>query len=287
MVQTTRSGARMVRANGVDLCVETFGDPTDHPVLLISGGASSMMFWTGEFCTSLAGADRFVLRYDHRDTGRSVHYPAGAPEYTMNDLMADAVGIIDAFGLGRVHVVGISMGGDIALQLGLRHADRVASLTLLSTSLAGPGGGDGLPGMTDELKEYFATAATPDWTDRSAVLDSAIAFEHALRGSLPYDEAAARAGYTVEFDRTNDLAAAQANHFILPSAGRWDADASAISAPTLVIHGTEDPLLPFEHGEALARTIPGARLLPLERVGHEMPPPTWGTVVAAIVEHTA
>ncbi len=287
MVQPTRSGERMVRANGVDLCVETFGDPTDHPVLLISGGASSMMFWTDEFCANLAGADRFVLRYDHRDTGRSVHYPAGAPGYTMGDLIEDPIGIIDAYGLGRVHVVGISMGGDIALQIGLRHADRVASLTLLSTSAAGPGGGNGLPGMTDELSKYFATAATPDWTDRAAVIDSVIEFEHALRGSLPYDEAAARAGYAVEYERTNDLAAAPTNHFILPSAGRWNADASSISAPTLVIHGTEDPLLPFEHGEALARTIPGARLLPLERVGHEMPPPTWGTVVAAIVDHTA
>jgi pimeloyl-ACP methyl ester carboxylesterase len=125
------SGERVVRANGVDLWVETFGDPDDQAILLIMGLAASMDWWEDEFCQRLAAGGRFVVRYDHRDTGRSTSYPAGAPPYTGHDLTADAVGLLDVLGRPRAHLVGMSAGGGIAQEIAVDHPDRVASLTLI------------------------------------------------------------------------------------------------------------------------------------------------------------
>jgi pimeloyl-ACP methyl ester carboxylesterase len=135
------TGDRMVKANGVELCVETFGDPGDPAVLLISGATGSMDWWEDEFCHRLACGERYVIRYDHRDTGRSASYPAGAPGYTGTDLVTDAVGLLDTLGVARAHLVGVSMGGGIAQQAALDHPDRVASLTLIANSPISTGAG--------------------------------------------------------------------------------------------------------------------------------------------------
>ena len=129
-----RPNERIVQANGVGLCIEAFGDPADPAILLISGATASMDWWEDEFCERLAAGPRFVVRYDNRDSGRSVAYEPGEPLYTGSDLVADAVGLLDTLGLARVHLVGISMGGGIAQHVALDHADRVASLTLISTT---------------------------------------------------------------------------------------------------------------------------------------------------------
>jgi len=124
---------RILPVNGIALCVETFGDPANPALLLLRGAAESMDFWEVEFCTRLAGP-RFVIRYDTRDTGRSVSYPPGEPGYDMPDLVEDAVGVLDALGVTRAHLVGLSMGGGLVQRLALDHADRVASITLVSTT---------------------------------------------------------------------------------------------------------------------------------------------------------
>jgi pimeloyl-ACP methyl ester carboxylesterase len=129
---------QIVRSNGVDLCAQTFGDRADPAVLLIAGNSASMLSWEDDFCARLASAPRFVIRYDHRDTGRSVTYAPGAPEYTLQDLAVDAVGLLDAFGLARAHLVGMSMGGAIAQLVVLDHPDRIASLPLIATSSVSP-----------------------------------------------------------------------------------------------------------------------------------------------------
>src|ERR671919_1948030 len=128
-----KSSERMVEVNGVELWAQTFGNRDDPAVLLVMGLAASMLHWEDEFCDRLADGSRFVIRYDHRDTGRSVSYPPGAPQYTGRDLAEDAIGVLDAFGVARAHVVGISMGGGLGQSLAIHHPARVASLTLSST----------------------------------------------------------------------------------------------------------------------------------------------------------
>jgi pimeloyl-ACP methyl ester carboxylesterase len=276
----------MVVVNGVELCVQTFGDPESPAILLIGGAASSMDWWEDEFCERLTSGPRFVIRYDLRDTGQSVSYEPGAPQYGGPDLVADAVGVLDALRVARAHVVGISMGGGIAQRLALDHADRVASLTLIATS---PGGPD-LPPMSDALRVRFEEPpAEPDWSDRQAVVDYIVEDLRAYAGTLAFDEEEMRALVGRIVDRTINIASSMTNHFMLAGGDEpMRSRLTEITAPTLVLHGTEDPLFPYGHAEALAAEIHGARLLPLEGMGHEMPPrPVWDEVVAAILDHTA
>ena len=125
---------RMIEANGVELCTESFGDPGDPPILLVMGMSASMVWWDEEICETLAAERRFVIRYDHRDTGRSVTYRPGHPRYTASDLVGDAAVVLDAYGLAAAHIVGMSMGGALAQLLALDFPDRVLSLVLVSTS---------------------------------------------------------------------------------------------------------------------------------------------------------
>jgi pimeloyl-ACP methyl ester carboxylesterase len=271
--------------NGVDLCVETFGEPADPAILLIMGAGASMDWWEDDFCARLAAGPRYVIRYDHRDTGQSVSYPPGAPGYTGDDLVADAVGVLDALDVRRAHVVGQSMGGALAQVMALDHRDRVASLTLISTS---PSGSDAdLPGMTDEARAAFAMAE-PDWSDRAAVTDYLVHLARVSAGrSRPFDEAAFRDVAGRAFERTVNIASSMTNHNTMDGGDRWRERLGGLRVPTLVIHGTEDPVLPYGNAVALAHDIPGAGLLPLERTGHELPRPVWDVVVPAILEHTA
>jgi pimeloyl-ACP methyl ester carboxylesterase len=250
-----------------------------------------MDWWDDEFCRLIASGHRFVIRYDHRDTGRSVSYEPGAPPYTGSDLVADAAGVLDALGVGRAHVVGISMGGALAQRLAVEHPDRVVSLTLISTSPGVPGGPafSELPPPTDEIRAHFAAPPPePDWSDRAAVISYIVDGERPYAGSYPFDETSVRERAGRIFDRTVNIASSMTNHWVIgegdpPSGGLDD-----VVAPTLVIHGTEDPLFPPGHGEVLAAEIPGAELLLLEGVGHELPPrAVWDIVVPAILRHTS
>jgi len=279
----------ILEANGVDLCVEAFGDPSDAAILLIMGSSASMDWWEDEFCERLAAGSRFVIRYDHRDTGRSVSYEPGAPEYTMRDLVADAVGVLDALGVARASVVGMSMGGAIAQLVALEHSDRVASLTLVSTAPAGPGPNDpDLPAMSAETGTRFAEARQPDWSDRAAVIDYLVHLARVSASSAsPFDEAAFRDLAGRVFDRTINIESSMTNHNAMEAGDRWRERLGELRAPTLVVHGTDDPVVPYGNGVALAREIPGAELLALEQTGHELPRPTWDILVPAILEHTS
>ena len=177
------------------------------------------------------------------------------------------------------------MGGGIAQHLALDHADRVASLTLIATS---PGGPD-LPPMSHELRARFEEPPPePDWSDRQAVVDYLVDELRPFAGTLPFDEEAMRALVARIVDRTVDIEAATKNHWLLDGGEPLRPRLGEIRAPTLVLHGTEDPLFPYGHAEALAAEIPRARLRPLEGMGHEVPPrPLWDQVVAAVLDHTA
>ena len=154
----------MIEANGVELCAESFGDPADPPVLLVMGIGASMLWWEEDFCRIVAGGGRFVIRYDHRDTGRSVAYEPGSPGYTGADLVGDAAGVLDAYEMPAAHVVGVSAGGAFAQLFALEFAERVLSLVLVSTSPATPGDRD-LPPPTDDFMQFVSTADV-DWSDR-------------------------------------------------------------------------------------------------------------------------
>ena len=272
----------IVEVNGVGLCVDTAGDPADPAILLIAGLGSSMDWWEDGFCQQLAGGGRFVIRYDHRDTGQSVSYPAGKPGYTGADLAADAVGILDAFGRRSAQLAGISMGGALAQQVALGHPERVGSLVLFSTSPAVPCGSE-LPPMSEELRAWFA-AEVPDWNERDAVIDYLTACERHLEGPDYFDEPHVRALAGRIFDRTCDMAASMTNHALAEEGELARGPLGRITAPTLVVHGTADPMFPFGHGEALARAIPRAQLLPLAGVGHQLPPrPFWPSVTTAML----
>jgi pimeloyl-ACP methyl ester carboxylesterase len=278
---------QLVTVDDVELCVQTFGDPAAPALLLIGGAEASMDWWEDAFCERLAAGGRNVIRYDTRDTGRSTTFPPGKPPYRGDALLADAVGILDALGIAAAHIVGMSMGGGIAQGLAVFHPDRVLSLTLIATSPGGPGGSDepGLPPMSPELAEKFAQggAATPDWSDREGVIAYFIAGEHMLAGTIPVDEEAVRRVAGRAWDRSPVPAAAQ-NHWQLDGGEPVHHRLGEITAPTLVLHGTADPLLPYPHGEALAREIPGARLVPLVGMGHQMPPrEVWDVAVAEIL----
>jgi pimeloyl-ACP methyl ester carboxylesterase len=271
--------------NEVELCVETFGNSGDPAILLVAGMASSMDWWEVEFCERLAAGGRFVVRYDSRDTGQSTTCPPGEPDYTWSDLIDDAAGLLDALGIERAHVVGISMGGALAQCLALRHPDRVASLTLMSTSpaVARPPGG---PELSYDGEPTEPEPGEPDWSDPNSVVDYLVAGRRRL---VPhgFDEAHTRAIAEAVVARSIDLRAAN-NHAQLDEGQPVSGTIADIAAPTLVIHGTDDPSFSIDHGQALADEIPGATLLTLEGVGHETPPPrTWDAVVPAILRHTA
>lgn len=280
----------LVAANGVDVCVQTFGAEIDPALLLIGGAECSMDWWPDEFCELLAAGGRLVVRYDLRDTGQSVTYEPGAPQYTGADLDEDALGVLDALGIARAHLVGVSMGGGIAQELAIDHPERVATLTLIATSPVGRDPGKPpLPPMTPELAARFAEPASePDWSDRAAVVDHIVERLRPFSGSLGFDEPEARALVDRVVDRTTNIASSLKNHWLLEEGDPPRGRLADVRIPTLVLHGTDDPLFPPAHGGALAEEIPGARLVLLEGMGHEVPPrPLWGTVVTEILEHTA
>ncbi len=270
---------RLVQANGVDLCVETFGHRADPAILLIMGAAASMLWWESELCEQLAANGRFVIRYDNRDTGRSTYYPPGQPGYSFTDLTGDALGILDALAVDRAHIVCRSWSGGIGLIAGVDHPDRVASLTFACSSTGEPN----LPPPSTDL----GGIAEPDPNDRATVVDYVVAATKAYSGGSPYfDEAATRDLVERDVDRARNIASTLTNHYAIEFDGPVGGGFGDIQAPTLVVHGDHDPLLPLAHGHALCAAIPGAELLVLEGAGHDVPKPLWDVFIPALVRHS-
>lgn len=273
----------------VDLCVETFGDPADPTLLLVSGAAASMDWWDVELCVRLAGSGRHVVRYDHRDTGRSTTGSPGSPAYGGSQLARDCAGLIEALEVGPVHLVGISMGAAIGQSIALTRPDLLASLTLMSTTAVGGVEGDPLPGPSPEVSAAFAIPLPdPDWTDVGSYADWVVAAESTFAGRLPVDEPHLRAVAATVHARSTDPAAA-GNHWLVVAGDDEDEplDVHRITTPTLVVHGSDDPLFPLPHGSALAEAVPDATLLVVPGMGHQVPPPeTWDLVLPALLRHT-
>ena len=270
--------------NDVRLCTESFGDPADPPILLVMGLAGSMLWWQEEFCGLLAERGRFVIRYDHRDTGRSTTYEPGSPGYTGEDLLGDAVAVLDEYRLAAAHVVGVSAGGALAQLLALDFPRRVLSLVLISTSPA-VAVDRSLPPPSAAFTR-FVRSATVDWSDPSSTIEYLVAYSRVLAGEeRRFEEAEARELVQRDVVRANDYAAVQ-NHELLEDDDKPRKPLSSIEVRTLVIHGTADPMFPLPHGQALAAEIPRARLLPLEGAGHGVQRVDWDTITQAIATQT-
>ena len=273
----------------VELCVDTVGSPTDTALLLIG---TTVATWDDELVERLAG--RFVIRYDLRDAGRSTTLDPDSPAYTLRDLVTDAVGVLDALGVARVHVAGLATSGFIAQLLALDHPSRVASLVLIGTRPVAPGPvDDDLPEHSPAIMAHFGSAPPVDWTDRTSILDGAVATARALSGSPRFDAAEARAHAAGVLDRSGPHPASARNGLMgtvfakLDCAPRWRERLPEITAPTLVVHGAADPFFPLGNAEALAAEIPGATLRVLDGVGAELPRRAHAEVATAVLAHTA
>ncbi|WTW97638.1 alpha/beta fold hydrolase [Streptomycetaceae bacterium NBC_01309] len=280
---------------GVRLHTEAFGDAADPAVLLIHGAGHSAAAWDDAFVARLVDGGRYVVRYDSRDAGRSTASPVGRPDYDLRTLVADAAAVIAALGIGPAHIVAMSQGAAVGQLLALDHPESVATLTLASSTPGGPGHeADDLPPMTEAIRALFAGESAeaqpgPDWSDRDAVIAYLVEAERPFAAhSRPFDEEGVRAMAVRIVDRAGDIAAQVTNPFMIGAGEPWRARLADVAVPTLVLHGTDDPLFPLDHGRALAAEIPGARFMEMPATGHEVFPRTvWDTVVPAILAHTA
>lgn len=278
------AGERMV-INGVSSCVQVQGG-ADNPTVLLIG--ASMVSWPDELCERLVAGGRRVIRYGVRDTGRSESYPPRKPGYSLADLVEDAAGVLDATATGVAHVAGISTGGWIAQLLALDHPERVATLTLISSRPNTPGPVDAdLPGHADSVMEAIRSIPQPDWSDKRAVVDRLVLQARTFAGAVAFDEAAARANAEAVAARTTNIQSAMTNIAFADHGPRWRERLGEITAPTLVLHGEDDPFFPIGNGEALAAEIPDARLVRLARTGHWLPAHAVPAIADELLAHTA
>ncbi|RJE86050.1 alpha/beta hydrolase [Paenibacillus sp. 1011MAR3C5] len=274
---------KLITNDGAVIYTESFGNPAHPAVLLIMGAQSSLVWWQEAFCHYLADEGRFVIRYDNRDTGLSTTYEPGQPGYTFEDMADDAIHILDGYGIEQAHIVGMSMGGMLAQMIALRHKSRVRTITLLATSNFAAH----LPPMEEKIMDYFSNAGQLDWTDTQAVINFNIDKSKLLSGSKnPFD--LPRISQLAEEEARRSSRMESINNHVLVSGGEhYLTRTSEIDIPALVIHGTEDPIIPYPHGQHLADTIPGATLVTLEGSGHELHHHDWDAIIGAIRAHTS
>lgn len=264
-------------ANGIELEYETFGDPSGAPLLLIGGLGAQMITWDEEFCALLAARGFQVVRFDNRDAGLST-WMDGEPPYTLDDMAADAAGLLDALGLPAAHVVGASMGGFIAQLMALNHAEQVLSLTSI---MSGPNGADQVE-PTPEATALLLAAAPATREDRIAM--GVLAKQKLMGPADPFVDAYERSRVQRAVDRAYHPAGyVRQLQAIAAAPGRLDRLGS-IKVPTLVVHGDADILVPVENGRRVAAAIPGARLVVVEGMGHDLPKRVWTMVADAIAE---
>lgn len=276
---------RIINADGVEIATEAFGDPSHDPILLIMGAMASMLWWPEEFCQKLAAQGRYVIRYDNRDTGLSTFYKPASPPYTKDDMAEDAMRVLDAYGIERSHLVGMSLGGEIAQIAALAHPARVRTLTLISSTPVGVDTST-QPQTSDTYMEHAAAGESIDWTDNAQVIDFIVKDTQMIAGTAhPYDEVRARKLVKHDVERARNFVSAT-NHFMLKGGQAWKGKLGQLAAPLLVIHGTVDPIFPIEHGELLAQTVDGAELIRLEGGGHEIHPEDWDAIISAIEVRT-
>ena len=288
-----------VTANGIQIEYETFGNPSGRPLLLIVGLGAQMIHWDDDLCKDLSKRGHYVIRFDNRDAGLSTKFDeSGVPDlveifrkikqgekvkppYTLDDMAEDAVGLLDTLGIQKAHICGMSMGGMIAQTIAIRHPSRVLSLiSIYSTT--------GNPEVPQPKPEVIGMLFTPPPNEREARIEQMLGFFKAITGpGFPLDEKWTRKIVAESYDRCfypqgifRQLVA------IITQTNRVPALAS-VEVPTLVVHGTDDPLMSVEGGKDTAKAIPGAQLMLIEGMGHDLPHGgPWHQIVEAIAAHT-
>ena len=277
--------ARTNRADNVTLGVEHFGVGAAPLVLLVGG--PTMLSWPDMLCDRLAGAGRHVVRYDLRDSGASTTIDPEAPAYTLRDLAADAAALARELDDRPAHLAGIGVGGMVAQVAALDHPNAFSALTLAGSRPVAPGPvDDDLPDHDAAAMERLFTRPMPDWSDRAAVAEYAAESADILGD----DPTAARATAERTWDRTpnTEPAAQMANQLgtvfaALDCKPRWRERLPQLVVPALVVHGRHDRFFPVGNGEALAREIPGARLLILEQAATAIPDAAVEEVATAML----
>lgn len=275
---------QFVDVKGGKIATEQFGSRQDPALILIMGATASMLGWPDALCTALARKGLFVIRFDHRDTGMSTAAPPGQPDYAVEDMADDVVAIMDAYRLTEASLMGMSLGGYIAQMLALRCPDRVKALVLMS---AEPLGWDGpaLPHIAESFLAHFGKLSALDWTDEEAVAEFLMGIERlSAGGGQQFDEEEKRARIGLILRRASSPAS-MFNHASLSVRDDWSGRFRDIACPVLVIHGTDDPVLPVENGRAISVGIAGSSFLPLEGVGHEIPEFSVPIITESVAAH--
>ena len=288
---------KIARANSIDICYEIFGEPTAEPMLLIMGLGAQMVLWDDAFCEQLAARGFRVIRFDNRDIGQSSHLTGGkrltpfellklrflkipvAASYKLRDMAEDTVALMDALGIRAAHLVGASMGGMIAQEIAIVFPERVRSLTsIMSTT--------GNPKVPPPTREAAAMLMAPPPRTRDEYIARFAQTWKILRvGSFPEDEALDRSRAERTYQRgLNPAGVGRQLRAILASGSRKER-LHSVKAPTLVIHGTVDPLVHPMGGQDTAASVPGAKLLMIEGMGHALPMPMWPQIIDAIDRH--
>lgn len=282
-------------ANGITVEYETTGDPADPPLLLVMGLGAQLIAWPAEFRALLAGRGYYVIAHDNRDVGLSSKFEDGpkpdvvaafggdysSASYTLSDMAADSAGLLDALGIESAHVVGASMGGMIAQTIAIEHPAKVRSLcSIMSTT------GDRTVGAPDSSALGALLAPTP--TNREEAIETGVAAQRVIGSpGFPFDETKVRERAGIAYDRCFNPAGMARQLVAIQASGDRTSALGAVTVPTLVIHGDADPLVTPSGGEATAKAIPGADLLVIEGMAHDLPEETWPQVVDAIAANAA
>ena len=286
-----------LHANGLTLGYDRFGDAGDEAVLLISGLGVQRLRWADSFCERLAAQGFHVIRFDNRDAGESTHlFSAPVPDfaslaaainagrvpavpYTLHDLASDAVGLLDGLGVSHAHVVGRSMGGMVAQLLASTHAPRVRSLVSIMSSTGHPG----LPATAPDVMAMLMRPAPDPRVDEAAFLAHGVAFARRIAGSgFPFDEAAHRAVLQAELMRTQGSGGMARQIAAIAATGSLRPLLARVVAPTLVVHGSDDAMIPPGCGRDTADHVVGAEFLLVEGMGHAVPAALHDQLVHAI-----
>jgi pimeloyl-ACP methyl ester carboxylesterase len=282
-----------VRVGEIEIVYESIGDPDDPALLLVMGLGMQLIHWDTGLCEQLAERGFRVIRFDNRDSGRSTQIAAPVPNlmrgfaglpvqapYTLDDLADDALGLLDRLGIERAHVVGVSMGGMIAQTMAIRRPERLLSLaSIMSTT--------GHRSVGRPKLRVWSVLMRRAPRDREAYVAYFVRVFKMI-GSPGYaiDEQRIREVAAATWDRGHHPAGTGRQLAAIMASGDRTPMLRELRLPTVVIHGTDDPLVPFKGGVATARAIPDAELVAIPGMGHDLPPAVWPRVIDAVVRNT-